>query len=99
MALAIAEMPPALCLAPRFLPDLALDGLTSSDLWWRLRRRSRLNRFVLGRRILDAVLEALDRATEIEPRLRSFLVPKINRTMIRTINQCQMLKEPMSGLH
>ena len=27
--------------------------------------------------------------------LRSFLVPKMSSTMIKTINQCQMLNEPM----
>jgi hypothetical protein len=58
-----------------------------------------VGRPVLAARILDAVLETLDRTAEIGAQLRSFLVPKISRTMIRTINQCQMLKEPMSGLH
>ena len=29
------------------------------------------------------------------PRLRSFLVPNISTTIINTINQCQILNEPM----
>jgi hypothetical protein len=49
-------------------------------------------------RILHAFLEALDRAAQILADVAQLLGAENQQTMIRTINQCQMLKEPMSGL-
>ena len=43
-----------------------------------------------------AFLETFHCATEVAAYVAQFLVPKISKTTIKTISQCQMLNVPMS---